>query len=50
MRAKIMRLANQLCSLLDSCSDAEFVDEVCDRVASNEPFDEDDINAAEADG
>lgn len=47
MKAKMMRLANELCSLLDRCCDDDFVDDVIERVANNFPFDEDEISAAE---
>ena len=46
-RANIMRLANQLMSALETCYDGNFVDEVCSNIASNVPFDEDEIAAAE---
>lgn len=48
MKAKIMRLANELCSLLDCCSDDEFVDDVIARVSCNDPFDDEQIEAEEA--
>lgn len=47
MKAKIMRLTNALLSALDSCYDEDLVDEVCARVSSYDPFDEDDIARAE---
>lgn len=46
-KANIMRLANQLMSALETCYDGNFVDEVCANIASNVPFDEDKIAAAE---
>ena len=46
-KAQIMRLANQLIEALDNCQDGDFVDEVCVNVASNVPFDEEEIAAAE---
>ena len=45
MKSKIMSLVNELCSLLDICEDADFVDDVIARVSSNDPFDPDSIAA-----
>lgn len=50
MKAKIMRLANEICILLDMCADADFVDNViCTIADGGNPFTEDEINAAEED-
>lgn len=43
MKREIIRLANQLCELLEQCNDEEFVDMVCCAVSSNSYIDEDDL-------
>lgn len=48
MKANIMRVANRLCEMLELCGDEDFVDKVLTNVACNECFDDDDIEAAEA--
>lgn len=39
MKHEIIRLANQLCELLELCNDEEFVDMICCSVASNSYID-----------
>lgn len=38
MKKSIMLLTNKLIELLDRCIDGEFVDEVCSRISSCDPF------------
>ena len=47
MKAKIMRMTNDLLSALESCCDEDLTDRVCAAVSCNEPFDEDEIAEAE---
>lgn len=47
MKAKIMRMTNELLAALESCWDEELTDRVCAAVSGNEPFDEDEIAEAE---
>ena len=50
MKAKMMRLTNQLIALLDECDDDCLVDDVISAIMSGDPFDECEISAAEAEG
>ena len=47
MKAEIMKLTNRLLMLLECCGDEELADEVCARVSSNDPFDEEEIEEVE---
>ena len=40
VKSEIIRLANQLCGLLEQCDDEEFVDMVCCAVSSNSYIDD----------
>ncbi|MBQ5640480.1 MAG: hypothetical protein IIV05_01600 [Ruminococcus sp.] len=51
MKAKMMRLTNMLIALLEECDDDDFVDNVICAIADGgDPFTEDEISAAEAEG
>lgn len=47
MKAEIMKLTNRLLMLLEICNDEELADEVCARVSSMDPFDEEEIEEVE---
>ena len=44
MEKTIKRTANALMMLLELCEDADLVDEVCERVSGNVPFDDVDFD------
>lgn len=46
MKAEIMRTANALCEMLESCGDEDFVDKVLGCVVCNERFEDEEIDAA----
>lgn len=46
-KKEIMLKTNALLEALENCWDEELIDRVCAAVAGNEPFDEDEIAAAE---
>lgn len=47
MKAKIMRMTNDLLAALERCWDENLTDQVCAAVSCNAPFDEDEIAEAE---
>lgn len=47
MKAKIMRMTNELLAALENCWDEDLTDRVCAAVSGNYPFDEDEIAEAE---
>jgi hypothetical protein len=48
MKARVMSKTNELLRLLNACQDETLVDDVCARVSCNDPFDDDEIEAAMA--
>ena len=47
MKAKIMRMTNELLAALENCWDEDLTEKVCAAVSCNVPFDEDEIAEAE---